>query len=279
MSFFYLQDEIFEIFFNLGKIVKGQRIIMPSFEEELKRFEPIIRRLCNFALLGKKIEVKGRENFMKEGPAIIVGNHIGSFKDVATLLKIVPRPIFFTANKMIFNKDEFSFLIRKHLQRHLKNFGLYLNLMLNPFKSLFVHYISLNLAKVGTIPVDLYRRKNEAIEQCQEYLRKGRAIITLQGRGRVFDKDPHPYVKSFKRGTSIIAYNLYKKDGINLPVTPLAIFGTQFPFLVPVKIKVSVGSPMYITDYLVDEVSETIEKFRNALEARVKSLFLESLKA
>jgi 1-acyl-sn-glycerol-3-phosphate acyltransferase len=252
---------------------------MPSFEEELKRLEPIIRRLCNFALLGKKIEVKGRENFMKEGPAIIVGNHIGSFKDVATLLKIVPRPIFFTANKMIFNKDEFSFLIRKHLQRHLKNFGLYLNLMLNPFKFLFVHYISLNLAKVGTIPVDLYRRKNEAIEQCQEYLRKGRAIITLQGRGRVFDKDPHPYVKSFKRGTSIIAYNLYKKDGINLPITPLAIFGTQFPFLVPVTIRVNVGSPMYITDYLLDEVSETIEKFKNALEARVKRLFLESLKA
>lgn len=252
---------------------------MPNLDEELKRFEPMIRRLSNFSLLAKKIEVKGRENFVKEGPNIIVGNHIGSYKDVATLLKIAPRPIFFTANKMIFNRDEFSFLIQKHLRRHLKNFGLFLNLMLNPFKSLFVHYISSNLAKVGTIPVDLYRRKREAIEQCQEYLRKGRAIITFQGRGRVFDKDPHPYVKPFKRGTSIIAYDLYRKDGINVPVTPLSIFGTQVLFLVPMTIKVNVGGPMYITDYLVDEVSETIERFKNALEARVKSLFLESLKA
>ncbi len=251
---------------------------MPTFEEELKRLEPAIKGLCNFALLGKKIDVKGKENFIKEGPNIIIGNHIGSFKDVATLLKIVPRPIFFMSNKMIFNKDEFGFLIRKHLQRHLKNFGLFLNLLLNPFKSLFVHYISSNLAKVGTIPVDLYQTKKENIEKCQEYLKNKRAIIALQGRGRVHKKDPHPYVRSFKKGTSIIAYNLYEMEGMVVPVTPLAFYGTQIPFLVPGRIRVNVGGPMFISDYLGDELSETVERFKSALETRVKSLFFEFLK-
>lgn len=251
---------------------------MATFEEELKRLEPILSRLGNFFLLGKKIEVKGKENFVKSGPNIIVGNHIGSYKDIAILLKIVPRPIFFAANKMIFSKDEFNSLIRRHLKRHLKNFGLYLDLLINPIKSHFVQFISSNIAKVGTVPVDMYRGKSLAIGKFQEYLKKGRAIIVLQGRGRVMKKDANPYVRQFRRGSSIIAYNLHKKDGIAVPVTPLAIFGTQIPFMIPAKIRINVGRPMYVTDYLVDGADETIEKFKNALEARVKALFFEFLK-
>ncbi|MCK4430266.1 MAG: hypothetical protein KAW19_03090, partial [Candidatus Aminicenantes bacterium] len=77
---------------------------MATFEEELKKIHPVLERLCNFMILGKKIVVKGDENFLREGPNIIVGNHIGTFKDIATIYKIVPRPVFFTANKLIFDK-------------------------------------------------------------------------------------------------------------------------------------------------------------------------------
>lgn len=256
---------------------------MGKFEEELKRIEPMVKRLTNFALLGKKMEVKGKENVVKTGPNIIIGNHIGTFKDIATLFKIVPRPIFFTANKMIFSRDEFNSLIRKHLKRHLKEFGLFLDLILNPLKSLFVQFISTNIAKVGTIPVDLYRRKRkvieEYIEECQKYLKEGRAIIALQGRGRVRKKDPNPYVKSFGKGFSLIAYELYKNYGIPVPVTPVAIFGTQRLFMIPGKIRVNVGPPMYIADYFVKNEKETIEEFKNALEVKVEALFLELLKA
>ena len=86
--------------------------------------------------------------------------------------------------------------------------------------------------------------------------------------------EPNPYVSCFKRGPSIIAYHLYKNEGISVPVTPLAILGTHFPFMVPVKIKVNVGSPMYVNDYLTEKEGETIEKFKNALEARVKALLI-----
>ncbi|MBA7714811.1 hypothetical protein ES703_123843 [subsurface metagenome] len=53
---------------------------MATFEEELKKREPIIKGASSFALLGKKIEIMGKENFVKGGPNIIVGNHIGTFK-------------------------------------------------------------------------------------------------------------------------------------------------------------------------------------------------------
>jgi len=248
---------------------------MATFEEEFKRQEPVFRRLSNYALLGKKTVVKGEENFVEGGPNIIVGNHIGSFKDVATIYQIVPRPFFFTGNEMFFNKEEFSFLIRKHLRRNLKNFGVSLDFILTPLKTLFINYASNVIEKIGTIPVDIYQKKTMAIKKCQDYLKNGRAIIALQGRGRIMKKDPHPYVPPFRRGPSIISYNLYKKDGISVPVTPIAMFGTHVPFLIPAKIKVNVGEPMYITDYLGDDFTETVNRFREALEKRVRTLLAE----
>jgi hypothetical protein len=248
---------------------------MATFEEELKKREPIIKGASSFALLGKKIEITGKENFVKGGPNIIVGNHIGTFKDIATLFKIIPRPTFFTANRMIFNKDELNYLIRRHLKIHMKNVGLLLDLVLSPLKSLVVNYVSANAAKVGTIPVDLNQGKRIAMEKCQEYLKKGKAIITLQGLGRVIEKNPNPYVGYFKRGASVLSYNMYKEEGISVPVTPIAMLGTQVPFLVPTKIRVKIGEPMYITDYLAGEFAETVDKFRDALEKRVKTLILD----
>lgn len=253
---------------------------MLSFEEELKRFEPVVRVMVRLALLGKKIIVRGEENFVREGPNIIVGNHCGSFKDVATVLRVIPRPIFFTANKQVFTKEELNFLVKKHLKRHLKNFGALLNFLLIPFKSLFVRYVSSNIAKIGTIPVDLYSQgKRGAVLCCQEYLKAGRAIIALQGRGSVVPQDPNPYVKTFGRGTSIIAYNMNEQYGIRVPVTPLAIYGTQLPFIIPGKVLVSVGSPMYIADHLAGGFEESVACFKNALEATVLKLFLELIRS
>lgn len=243
-----------------------------TFEEELERIEPTIKRLTTLFLLGKKVVVKGKENFVKTGPSIIVGNHIGSFKDIVVLFKIVPRPIFFSANEMIFAKDKFEFLIKKHLKRHLKQFGLFLNLILAPLKAPFVRFITTNIAKIGTIPVDFssgYQRKRAVLRKWEEYLLKGKAIVILQGRGRVMKKDPNPYVCSFKKGFAIIVSHLFSK-GILIPVTPVALLGTQIPWLMSGKIKINVGQPIYPTG--------AVEDFRNALEQRTKALLIELLK-
>ncbi len=252
---------------------------MDSPEKEFDKLKPVVDRLCRFFLLGKKLELKGEGNFIKAGPNIIVGNHIGTFKDIAIILRIVPRPIFFTANKMLFNKDEFNYLIRKHLRRHLKSFGYFADLVLDPLKTRFIHFISSNITKVGTIPVDLTGQKRLAFERCQEYLRKGRTIITLQGKGRIQRSDPNPYVSPFRRGPSIISYNLFTQDHISVAVTPVAMFGTQLPFMIPNKIKVNVGEPMFISDYIADGYSATVEKFRVAMERRVRNLLMELIRA
>lgn len=250
---------------------------MATFEEEFKRIEKFVGLVTRGMLLPKKIEVRGGENFVREGPNIIIGNHIGSYKDVAILLRVVPRMIYFTANKMIFDKKEASELVLRHLHRHMGRFGGFVHLILNPFYSYMVDFVSGHIAKIGSIPVDLYGRKYESILKCQDYLRKDRAVIALQGRGRVHPKDPNPYVKPFRRGVSIMAYNLFKKDGFSVPVTPLSIFGTHIMWGVPATIKVNVGRPLFIRDYWTGDETSTVEKFRATLEQTVSGLFRESL--
>ena len=72
---------------------------------EFQKARPALDRLSGLVLLGKKMVVEGTENFVKHGPTIIVGNHIGTFKDAAVIYRIVPRTFIFTANKMILDKD------------------------------------------------------------------------------------------------------------------------------------------------------------------------------
>lgn len=253
---------------------------MPTFEEEYRNLRKAMLRLSNFSLLSKRIDVQGAANFIREGPNIIVGNHIGSYKDVGTLLKIAPRPIFFTANESLFDREKFSRLVRHHLNRHLGRFGSFMHLLFNPFYSYVVRFISTNIAKVGSIPVNLATgSRAEAIRRCQDYLRAGRAVIALQGRGRVDGRDPNPYVKPFRKGPAVMSYNLLVESGISVPVTPLSIFGTHFMFLVPARVKVNVGPPLFIKDYMGGSSLESIERFRDALNARVEALLLESLQA
>ncbi len=250
---------------------------MGTYEEEFERIRKFVDGVTRLFLFPKKIDLRGGENFVREGPNIIVGNHIGAYKDVSILLRTVPRMIYFTGNKMFFNKKEASELVLRHLHRHMGNFGGFVHLILNPFYSYMADFVSGHIARIGTIPVDIYGSKRESIFKCKDYLKNGRAVIALQGRGRVHPKDPNPYVKEFRRGVSIMAYNLYKGSGLSVPVTPLSIFGTHIMWGVPATIKMNVGRPLFVKDHWTGEEVSTVEAFRAALERTVSGLLRESL--
>jgi 1-acyl-sn-glycerol-3-phosphate acyltransferase len=254
---------------------------MATYEEELERFRPVIRALTRAVLFGKKVEVRGGGNFVPSGPNILVGNHIGSFKDVALLFKAVPRPIFFTANRELFDTVLFKDVIRRHLERHLKDFGRTLNKLLGPLKSGFVRYVSGRIGRIGTIPVDISpgRQKGESLALVERHLLAGRAVVALQGRGRLRRMYPNPFLEPFRSGVAHIAHNLHVRSGLAVAVTPLAFLGTHRPLLVPARVKLNVGPPMFVRDYLAGDAGETVERFRAALEERVRDLFFELLAA
>jgi len=250
---------------------------MGTYEDEFKSIRWFLGHTTRLMLFPKKTEVRGADHFVREGPNIIVGNHSGSYKDVSVLLQNVPRMIYFTANQMIFTREGASELVSRHLHRHMGRFGGVIHLLLGPFYNFMVDYVSGHIARIGTIPVDIYGSKRASILRCQDYLRKGRAVIALQGRGRVHPKEPNPYVKEFRRGVSIMAYNLFKESGLSVPVTPLSLFGTHIMWGVPATIKVNVGPPLYIKDHWTGEEVSTVEAFRAALQRTVTGLLRESL--
>ncbi|MBM3293649.1 MAG: 1-acyl-sn-glycerol-3-phosphate acyltransferase [Candidatus Aminicenantes bacterium] len=250
-----------------------------THEEELRRIEPAIRWLGRIGLVGKSVMVHGGDSIPAEGPAILIGNHCGAFKDVMTLFRIVPRPIFFNANKQIFTRPEFSALTLKHLKRHLGRVGVFLNFLLNPFKFLVVDYVSANIAKIGTIPVDLLGRdKREAVEQCMDYLRRGRAVVSLQGRGRVDPRERNPYIKPFGRGSAIVACRLHLEERLDVPVVPLAFYGTHLPWAIPGQIRVGFGRPFFARDHLAETFEASVGRLKAAVEAAVHRLFMELLR-
>jgi 1-acyl-sn-glycerol-3-phosphate acyltransferase len=253
--------------------------LMEEYERAFRHVEPRLQRWLSLFLFGKKIELRGAQNLVPQGPNIIIGNHCGSYKDIAVLLRIKPRMLYFTANQRLFTKEGMDGLVLKHLRRHLRDFGPMLNSMLGPVKSRLIDFVSANITRVGTIPVALEASKRGAMSLCEEYLRRGRAIVTLQGRGRVHADAPHPYINRFKRGPAILSYVLYNEDGIAVPVTPLAMFGTHWPWVTPGTIKVNVGGSMTIVPYLSSDPDASIDSFRDALEERVKALFLELIRA
>jgi 1-acyl-sn-glycerol-3-phosphate acyltransferase len=151
-------------------------------------------------------------------------------------------------------------------------------MLLKPFYIYVVNYISSNIRRVGTVPVSLEGGRLDAVRKCEVLLRQGRAVIALQGRGRVQVRDPNPYVMAFRRGPAVMAHDLYTQDGISVAVTPLSFFGTHLLWGVPAHIRVNVGPPMYIRDHLGVDVAETIKKFRRALQEAVERLLLDSIR-
>jgi 1-acyl-sn-glycerol-3-phosphate acyltransferase len=254
---------------------------MRRFEDELRRVEPVARFLCRAALLGKSVVLRGAEHIVRTGPSIIVGNHCGSYKDVAAVYLSIPRALFFTANQNIFRRDSLNQMVRKHLRKQLKGLAGAAHFLVSPFLSLVVTWVTSNIEKVGAIPVDLYNHdgKHGTIRRSIEYLRAGRAIVALQGRGRVVPQDPNPYVRAFSRGTSVIAYEMFDRHGIDVPVTPVALFGTQVPFLIPGKVRITVGPPMFVSQHLAGGLEATAARFKEALETAVKGLLLDAIRA
>jgi 1-acyl-sn-glycerol-3-phosphate acyltransferase len=65
--------------------------------------------------------------------------------------------------------------------------------------------------------------------------------------------------------------------GTDIPVVPFSIFGTQRAWGIPGKVRVNIGPPLYIRDYVRGDKDETVERFRAALQAAVEKLLVESI--
>jgi hypothetical protein len=199
---------------------------------------------------------------------------IGPVKDVAIIFSAYdahpnPRQLCFLASSEVFSKKDFEGTINIHLHPIFR-------ILLKPVIQLFVRYAIPRIRACGAIPVYTteFGGRKETREKITECLLEGRAVVFLQSNVKQ-KSNIHPYLHKFRKGAAFMAYELYRKYKMNVPVTPISIYGTE-GFIRPFKkIRVNIGRNMFIHPFL--KAKSPIRSFTDALEVKVKDLLEESL--
>lgn len=258
---------------------------LPQVKPITKKGVRIYRFEANFFkslfLAPNRIEVHGLENKIEEGPCLIACNHTGAAKDVAIVYKIYSRMVFFCAMYYLFDKNKFSQEISRNYMRLLVPAKLpraILNALMAPIRESFAWYASSRAREIGTLPLKAnYLPQGIRVidqehikEMIQAYLLAGRAVGLMQADSKnrsIF----HPYVRRFKRGAASVSYELLKrKDGLEVPVTPISIYGAEGLITIGKRIIVRVGEPMTIKPFL--DSPNPVEEYTLALEKRVSDM-------
>jgi 1-acyl-sn-glycerol-3-phosphate acyltransferase len=255
--------------------------IKPYTEEAIRLYRKVGRFFAKVFLLLNKKDFKGLENKIPDGPNIIVTNHpaalkemIGPVKDVAIIFSVYdtqpsPRLLSFLATHEVFSKKEFVGTINIHLHPIFR-------ILLRPLVQLFVTYAIPRIKAFGTIPVysSEFGGRRETREKIKECLLEGRAVVFLQANVKK-QSEIHPYLKKFNKGAAFIAYEFYRNYRMNIPVTPVSIYGTEGIIRPFKKIRVNIGKSMFVKSFI--KAKSPVRSFTNALEERVKELLEESL--
>jgi 1-acyl-sn-glycerol-3-phosphate acyltransferase len=255
--------------------------IKPYTVEATRFYRRVGRFFARVFLLFNKRDFNGLENKIPDGPNIIVTNHpaavkemIGPVKDVAIIFSVYDRPpnprqLSFLASYEVFSRKDFESTISIHLHPILQ-------ILLKPLIQVFVAYAIPRIKTLGAIPVysSEFGGRRETQERIKECLLEGRAVVFLQSNVKQ-QSELHPYLKKFKKGAAFIAYELYRRHQLNVPVTPISIYGTE-GFIRPFKkIHVNIGKSMSIKSFY--ETKSPVRNFTDALEERVKDLLEESV--
>jgi long-chain acyl-CoA synthetase len=172
-----------------------------------------------------RISVRGLEKLPAKGPYIIALNHV-SLADGPSVMAVMPWRI--ASQTFFLGATEY--------------FG-------GPVTS--------RIAKlIQVIPVDMDTMLYSAMQLSAYVLRQGRILCVFPEGARSRDGN----IKEFKKGVGIIAKEL------NIPLVPVAITGTykMLPsgkfFPKPVKIRMSIGNPLYPGDNDYDEIVKRLSE-------------------
>ena len=247
------------------------------------------RVFSKIGLMFHKCYYHGLENKREKGRNIIVANHRGDEIDIAALMRLYDRRLYFAARKELFNQKDFIALGERELRRgRRKGESIWAEMKVTffkPFTVLAANYFPKRIKRVGCIPVDIYNsNKGTVRKKIEEYLKddkEQKAVILLQGAENREKSCFHPYINKFRRGSAVIAYMMYRKHGLDIPITPISIYGSERASLqemLSLKKKplfVNIGEPMFISDFVHEK--KPVDSFNTALEQRIAELLQESL--
>jgi 1-acyl-sn-glycerol-3-phosphate acyltransferase len=265
-------------------MIKPHNQIKTDFDRAKTILKPI------FIPFNKYISYIGCENIVKDGPSLIIANHTGIGRDIAGILTVVDRQIYFLTSHYMFNKRELLQYIKTTLGRIIYYISY-------PFLFIFAKYLSEKLTQLEMIPInksysgdkiELTKNIRQSIEKVKEYLLKDRAVVIFQSRLDMlktighqeitFKKQSgfHHYIPKFHPTVGKIVYELFQEHGLKVPVSPISIYGGEGlnPFK---RMVLNVGEPITITSCIESStIGNPINNFTQCLEKKIADLLIES---
>lgn len=240
--------------------------------------------LTKIFLVGNQISVSNLENKIEEERGnLIIATHKGIVKDIAILMKIYHKQLFFASRKEPFSKKGLSNLI----DDYFKEFPYLIKTIIKPFTKLFSDYISPKMKKLKMIPFEVGCRLNDSslvnkkaikfnvksILEVEKYLLAHKPVVIFQYPLKKIKSEHHQYLYKFNNTPAIIAYRIYKKYNKVIPITLISIFGAEGlkPFK---KLRINIGKPMNILPYL--NKRNTIEDLTESMEKEMAQLLVAS---
>jgi len=244
-----------------------------------------------FLPFNRYITYHGLENIIRKGPNLIVANHPGIGRDIAGVVTAYERQLHFLAAHYMFDEEVF-------LQKHIKPaLGPVLYRFLSPVAKRFSGYLTGKMKELNMIPINKEYSGNlaifavnmrAAVTRVKEFLLNGRAVVIFQitynilrtiGQKKIVDKEPskyHSYIPRFNPTFGKIAFELYRDNGLLIPITPIGIYGAEGlnPFK---RMVLNIGKPMDIsTCQEANLKQDPVSLFTARLEHMVADLLVEA---
>ncbi len=247
-----------------------------NYESRLK-YEHVIRPL-SLILLPRGISVKGKQNKIEEGANIIVANHPTDVADVAALVRLYQKQLYFITNSDHFYPSKLNWHIRKQIKRNCSIFSPFLLPITSSvvYKS-FLNFFSKSIKEIGSIPIDVRGNgiyNGDFIRISKQNLLDNLPLVFLQFnlKNIYSEYDPtNKEIKPFLIGAPKLALKVFEEYNMNIPITPISIKGTSKFSVAPIK--VNIGTSIYPSTYVNKE--KPAEFLRQDLEKKVVELYHE----
>jgi hypothetical protein len=222
-------------------------------------------RLGNLLLWGGQLV--GEENLPKQGPAVLVVNHLDSLAPIATFCSVPLRLYIWIEAKMVDRQKAVNYL-QWDLFEH--------ELHLKPPLS---HWLSMVLCKI-TVPllgsfdfIPVYNKSfgsfQTTLDLTLDALREGKCVAIFPEERRAPSvPDPETKMYPFRRSFVRVGENYFKATGERLQFYPVSVHPTGF---------VKVGKPVTYNPFVANTLE--LDRIKDIMEQEIQAMYLKMERA
>lgn len=213
-----------------------------------------------------RVKTSGVEAINNEkGPALLAANHI-SWQDILFIGAMIQRPVSFAASTKLFDQKICNQWLNEYFEQFTHN--KIIQKTIQHLNVILAKFLVDRIPQCGTFPAKLDPQKRTFLTQAKAALFKGKFVCIFPEGG--FGSEQK--IRRFKLGLSKILLDFFEETKINVPTYPIGITGTGKLYRPGIKLGFHVGLPIYIEDFLQQNLRKTLLEFTSELRSTVYKL-------